>query len=352
MDPILYLIDDGQRVSLVASGQPRLHVVEKEGSRVLQILEPVSLKQVPVPMLLTGSNSKALTSPSVVFLPVDGGGRGPVINNGQVIDLALLLTLLDSSISESQLTAGLNARLDALPSIRENNRSQAGIGTHDDTITLDFPWADKVPIIDLTVAPGRSTTQKVTTVVDIDYVQIPEQEMIFGHTGIVVDNQFTIKAAILEYAAPTDVVVNWSPADIVCPPATALSTESIEHNTAVNCMGFRVTGSIGLASTASPAVAGAMYLQMQVDGGAWVTVTQLWRSFDVDDATPVSVNFDEFIVADQAAHTYKFRGYLVIDPDADATRELTGSITVDTVAESGSGTILSNDLLVKWSAKE
>lgn len=49
----------------------------------------------------------------IVVLPILNGGRGPIINEGEIIDVNLLLTLLDEIISENQLTPALQARLDS-----------------------------------------------------------------------------------------------------------------------------------------------------------------------------------------------------------------------------------------------
>lgn len=230
------------------------------------------------------------------------------------------------------------------------NKDQSGYATDGDIILLDFTWPSRTPLIDLIHSHGLVIKNPVTV----------DQEIVYGHTGIILtanpdEFQFTVKAALLEYAAPTDVILNWTPANITAayPPGTATETAlSSITNTTLNCMGFRVKGTIGLSNIAAAGVSGTMYAQMSVDGGSWFNIAELFKLFDTNDGVWTELNFDVLLAYGQAAHTYQFRGQVIIDLAEDATRELTGALHIDNIVESGSGTILSNNLQIKWSAKE
>lgn len=288
----------------------------------------------------------------VQILPLTGGGRGPVINNGEIITIGLLKSLLAGLLSETEFTEELKARLDKIPYTMPNTKNQTGYATHNDTIVLSHDWSGYPPQIDLELSQGVMTGITNSDVDGITYVEIPDQEIIFGHTGIVNDKQFTVKAAILEKSDPVVVPLAWSPANIVGPPITALTTISPSTNTTYNCMGLRVKGTLGLMNSDPYEVAGTMYAQLRVDGGTWVSIAAFHWHFAEQDSGSLTEDFDVIMAYDQGAHTYEFRGYLVTDSGDEASRQLTGSIQIATVGEIGSGTILSNDLQLKWSAKE
>jgi len=293
---------------------------------------------------------------SVVILPLTGGGRGPVINNGETITTELLKTLLTNVITTNELGTDLNTLLGYIPVAKANSKEQEGFATHNDIITLSHDWSGYPPKIELSLAFG-SIINVVNTQVGVDptcitYFEVPQQEILFGHSGIVNDNQFTIKAAILEKSSPVINTLNWSPADIVGPPLTAITTESPLTNTTVDCVGFRVKGTLGVSNNLSYSVDGTMFAQVSIDSNNWVNLARFRWRFEDNDTGIKTENFDSFIMVDQTAHDYKFRGYLILESDDELNRELTGSIHIDTVAEVGSGTILSNDVQLKWRAKE
>ena len=361
-DTITYLVNNDMVTMLVPDDEFTTHVEDNGTSQVIHLQE--HLADIPFPVSMGIAPSSPVTdlhrSAGIAIMPVMGGGRGPVINNGQVIDLTLLLSLLNGVIRESELSPDLLARLDAVDTRFDTqadifNMAQEGYAEHDDVITLNQEWTGKPPKIGLLLSHGRLLKRILTTSsigdTSFEHITIPNQEAVYGHSGFTGGDTFTVKAAILEYVAPIDQILNWTPSNVIALPVTNTESSGIT-NTSVNCMGLRIKGTLGLASTATPEVAGSMYAQMSIDSGPWITIATFSHRFVEADPVPVTMDFDVMLAYSQAAHSYRFRGQAIKDSGDDSTRELTGSITIDKVTESGSGTILSNDLTIKWSVKE
>jgi hypothetical protein len=122
--------------------------------------------------------------------------------------------------------------------------------------------------------------------------------------------------------------------------------------TTIDCIGFRITGTLTLTNSLAYDVDGTMFAQISIDSGAWVNIARLRWNF-IDGATGViTENFDSFIMSDPSSHTYKFRGQLLVESDEEPNRELTGSIHIYTVTETGTGSLLSNGPKLKWRSKE
>jgi len=355
-EQISYVIP-GDQVIFLVTDERSVHVTEQAGG-TLQLRDSFGSISIEEPGLIgEPTDNQVIHAPTMTVIPQEGG-RGPVINNGETITIGLLLSLLSGQLDEAEFTAALNTRLDEMHSKRLNSREQSGYGTHNTVVTLSDPWTDRAPIIELVLGPGQTMARRTTQVgVEpncITYIEIPEQECLFGHSGLSdAENAFTLKAAILEKSAPTQIALAWIPATVTGPPnLTVLSTESVQTAVTAACMGFRIQGTIGLVNAATHAVEGTMYLEMTRDSIEWVVVAQLFRSFSATDSNQVTYAFDEFLLFDQAAHNYKFRGRLEVSPDSNDSRRLTGSVHVATVDEVGTGTILSNDVQIKWSVKE
>ena len=297
-------------------------------------------------------DSQNLATTGIIILPLSGGGRGPVINEGEVVSPGLLVSLLTDAISEAQLRPELNARLNNIPLTIPNRRSQEGYAAHNDVVILDRDWAGRLPRIALDVFGGTLQHRVETIVGGITYVEFPPQEIFYGHSGFTNGDRFTVKAAILEKVAPVVVNLNWTPAPVVGPPVTALTVNSVVTNTTLTCMGLRIQGLLSLARTAAYAVAGTMQAQILVDGGSWVTFAEIHWDFAATGNGTCSEKFDVMLAYDQAQHSYQFRGRMVVDSDEEINRQLTGSIQIFTVTEIGSGSVLSNDLLLKWACKD
>lgn len=351
------VVDSSVITALTSNDQPKIHVLTEGTEREILLQESIGNILFPAQLdIKLRESEKDLGVAGLVVLPLEGGGRGPIINHGETITLSLLFSLLANALTKNQLGPELISYLDRIPKALPNTKEQSGYGSHDDVIVLNHDWSGHPPMIELMLAQGPMINI-IHTQVGIDpdcitYVEIPQQEIIYGHTGVVTDNTFTIKAAILEKAVPVLKTINWTAADITGPPLTVLTTESPVTNTTNACMGLRIKGVLGLSNNTVHAVAGAMYAQMSVDAEPWVSIAVIHWNFDDNDGGIVSEKFDVIMAYNQSAHSYKFRGYLVVDSDDEPNRQLTGSISIDTVTESGSGTILSNDLLLKWSSKE
>ena len=301
-------------------------------------------------------NPSMQATPGIVVLPIEGGGRGPVINYGEVISTGLLLELLTGVLGEAQLSAALQTRLDNITAVLAasadaGRKTQGGYATHNETIVLGGSWLVRPPKIELAYAQGALCKTIKKTVNGIVRVIVPNQEIVYGHSGLVNGNQFTVKAAILVYDPKMLVPVSWQSETIVAQP-TGVSIASPVVNTTKACMGLEVRGAMTLESTAVPGVSGTIYAQINVDG-YWATIAEFSHRFDANDnGVPVTREFSAITAYDQNPHVYKFRAYIVEEASDDVSSELTGSISISTVAESGSGEVLSNDLQIKWSAKE
>lgn len=356
-DTATCVIEHSVTTARVPLNQPQIHVMDNLDEQIILIQETMEEISCPAQIQVSGEMSeKDIEAAGMLVFPFTGGGRGPVINYGETITIALLLSLLVDAISEEQLSEDLNARLDAIPSLRPNSKAQEGYASHNDLVILDHDWFGRPPKISLELSHGQlmKTTQ---TVVGIDpdcitYVEVPEQEIIYGHTGFMLGNQFTVKAAIVGKEGHVTIPIDWAPDSITGPPVTNLTTLSPVFMTSEACIGMRIQGSLTVANTAAYEVSGTMYAQMSVDGGPWVDIAGLSWTFGADEATPVTEKFDTLVAYDQVQHTYQFRGRLVTDSNEEINRDLTGSIQVDTLTESGSGPVLSNALQLKWSCKE
>lgn len=246
----------------------------------------------------------------------------------------------------------LNALLGGVGS--STDKRLTGYATNGETVTLDFLWEYRAPTVSLINSHGVSVVNPVTAT----------QEIIYGHAGIIetanaYEYKFTISAAILEYAAPTVNVLTWQPADILAifPPGTeAASTLSTEETTTGACMGLRIQCTLGLVNTVEAGVSANIYAQIAIDTPSgddpvWINIAELYALFNEADGTWVDKTFDIQLALPQAVHTYQFRGLIVTDYAPFDTLELTGAIHVSKVTESGTGTILSNGLQIKWSAE-
>lgn len=350
---------EGEKDALhIEQPEHRLFVVEAGSLIELHVQDYLGGNAVPLGPLTGPEALGGVNAPAMVILPIEGGGRGAVVNNGQTIDLTLLLSLLADAIGESQLTAALNTRLDAIPDLRRNDRNQSGYGKPTNQIVLDDPWADRVPTIEVVPASGRTVVTSQTQVgVDPDcvtYFDLLDHEIIFGHSGVHSGNRFYLNGAILSYAAPTEgIPILYDSTSAIGPPSLSVITdESPLFNTVADCMGIRAQGILSLQSTASPKVKGTIHLQVSVDAGDWVTMAQFYGAFDADDNGIRNRSYDEMLVFPQGPHSYKFRGLLIVESGEDETRRLTASVGVTMVDESGSGSIISNDIRLRWSAKE
>ena len=336
----------------------RICVIRKDSEQELLLQQSCGELTIPMPVLEKkyARQERELGTAGLQVLALEGGGRGPIINEGETITLTLLKDLLSAAISREELHADLLAELARIPLLRPNTKEQNGYATHNQTVALNHSWLDYPPNIEMQPAPGTQMYVKHTHVGVapdcITYVEIPQQELIYGHSGIVNQQEFTVKAAILEKAAPVVKTLAWAPAPIAGPPLIGLTTESPSTTTTVDCMGLRIQGSITLQNERAFAVVGALYVQMQIDTAPWVNLAVLHYNFKENLQTAVSEAFDAILVFDQTAHTYKFRGRLVVESDENPERQLLGSLSVNTVTEFGSGAILSHDPLIQWASKE
>ena len=356
-DNIQHVVDTSVTTSLVPSNQPKLYVVTNDTQREIFLEEKIGQLSFPVQHNIAIKNlEKDLGYAGLVVVPIEGGGRGPIINYGETITLSLLFSLLNNTLTKEQLSPELLGYLDRIPYDMPNIKDQHGYASHNELITLNHSWAGYPPIIELSIAPG-SFMHVIHTQVGVDpncitYVEIPKQEAVYGHSGVVNNNQFIIKAAILEKTDPITKSLNWVPPAIKGPPLTILTEESLTTNTTIGCMGLRIKGKIGLTNELVYEVSGAMYAQVSVDDGPWVNIAVLHWHFKENNSGLIEEKFDEIFVYDHMNHHYKFRGRLVTNSSDEVNRELTGHIHIDTVTEFGSGEVLSNDLLIKWASKE
>jgi len=352
-----HVVDTSATTALVPSYFSKLYVVTNDVSQEIFLEEKIGQLSFPAQQKLdTKSPEQDLGYAGLVVVPIEGGGRGPIINYGETITRTLLFSLLNNTLTKDQFGPELLAYLDRIPYGMPNTKDQHGYATHNELITLNHYWAGYPPIIELSIAPG-SFMHVIHTQVGIDpdcitYVEIPKQEAIYGHSGVINGHQFMIRAAILEKADPNTKFLNWVPPVIKGPPLTVLTAESTVTNTTVNCMGLRIKGKVGLTNNLAYEVSGAMYAQMSVDNGPWVNIAVLHWHFKENNSEYIEEKFDEILVYNHTNHHYKFRGRLVTNPSDEVNRELTGHIHIDTVTEFGSGEVLSNDLLIKWASKE
>lgn len=343
--------------SLQAESQPRLFVVQGHEKQELLLQESLGQLVLPYPVNFPEElREKDMGCASMVVIPLEGGGRGPIINQGETITLSLLLSLLEQVITKQQLDPSLVAELERIGDGMPNTKEQFGYAGHNETITLSHSWLEYPPVIELHLAPGSCLHVEYTHVgVEPDcitYVEIPAQEVIYGHSGIMNSSQFTVKAAILEKAAPVTKAISWSPTAMVGPPLSAVSAESATFTTDAACMGLRVKGTLTLSNALSFPVVGTVYAQMSVDGGAWCNIAAFHYNFKENSPGSFTEAFDVMQAYDHAQHKYKFRGYLVTQSDDEPQRVITGALHIGTVIEFGSGTVLSNDLLLRWASKE
>ncbi|RLB94165.1 MAG: hypothetical protein DRH26_02020 [Deltaproteobacteria bacterium] len=379
-NPLIYAVEN--------SGSPAIHLQETVGSLPFALPE----NNISIPK----QNSQNSGGPGIVILPLDGGGRGPVINNGETITTGLLLQLLADSLAESEFTPALVNRLDTFTSAIEDlgivdiataeqlgilsqdisdntdlinnnamavagintelllqsetaDKNQSGLATHGDEILLDFTWLDRLPLIDLAHSHGLTMQTVGADAGEITYITIPTQEIVYGHSGLLPGAapdtyKFIVSAALLEYVSPEIIAVNWTSDLITAPAVTITPTSSVIYTTS-DCMGFRIKGSMTLQNTGAVAVSGSMHVQISVDGAPWTDIASFYQRFDSSEVLLVEKHFDILLAYDQSDHSYQFRGELLSDI------ELTGGVVIDTVIESGSGSILSNDLQIKWAAK-
>jgi hypothetical protein len=353
---VTHLISDNVYIAPQLVEPLRVHVQDDEHQQII-LQESIANLHFPAQMRIQQQElPKDLGAAGLIVLPIMGGGRGPVINNGETITSGLLLSLLTGAIGEEQLTPEFINKLSHIIAGVPNSKNQEGYGKHNDVITLDHDWSGYPPIISVELAPGEQTaiiqTQVGTEPDCYTFIDIPQQEILYGHTGIVDDNQFTLKAAILTKSDPTVMTLDWSPTSIIGPPITNLTTESSVITTTLDCMGLKVNGTITLVNSLAYDVDGTMFVQMSIDNGDWINIARLRWNF-TDGATGVIIeNFDSFIMRDQSSHTYKFRGQLLVESSTEVNRKLTGSIHIDTVTEIGAGSLLSNDPKLKWKSKE
>lgn len=353
----LQILDSLIYTALYSDDQYQLHVLDKGVKKEVVVQEYISDLAIPVlPTIKNNQEQKDLTTAGLVVLPLIGGGRGPAINNGETITTGLLKTLLHGVITTDEFHPDVLSLLSYIPTQHTNVKNQEGFGTHNDVITLDHDWSGYPPKIEIELGPGK-TMGVVQTQVGIDpdcytYLELPSQEILYGHSGFINDSQFTLKAAILTESTPVVVPLNWTPNDIIGPPVIVTTTESSIVSTTVDCIGFRIKGTLGLTNNDIYAVDGTMYLQISVDNEAWVNAASFRWAFKDNDPGAFTQKFDTFMMFDQSTHDYKFRGMLTLESDDEVNRKLTGSIYIDTVAEVGSGTIISNDIQLKWRVKE
>jgi len=351
------LIDKGVITAVKTIEQPpKVFVVHAGGKQELLLQKPIGDVSLPLPVL---EQSKVepecfLGNAGLQVLALEGGGRGPIINYGETVTAALLLTLLNQTLGRDQLHPDLIAELERIPTLARNTKEQSGYAAHNDVVTLDAESSIYLPVIRMSQAPGQQIYIKHNCVGEepdcIDYMEIPDQDLFYGHGGVV-NRQFTVKAAFMEKSVPVAVPLNWSPAAVSGPPLNVLTAESAATVSSV-CMCLRVKGTITLMNNKAPAVAGAMFVQIQVDGGPWTNIAMQYRNFPADNPDTLTEAFDIMLAYDQQAHTYKFRGQLLTESSTDDTRELVGSFWIDTVTEYGSGAVLSNSPLIQWTSKE
>jgi len=355
---VIHASDRSVVTALQPVNQPKLYVVKDSAEREISLQETLGELSYPLATtsLQVGSEKDLGTAGGLVVVPLVGGGRGPIINYGETITLSLLFSLLANALTKDQLSPALLTQLDQIVSGMPNTKDQYGYATHNETVVLSHLWTGYPPIIEISPAPGPALNIIHTVVGEdpdcITYVEIPRQELVYGHSGVVNHQQFTVRAAILEKTEPLVKEIDWAPAGVIGPPLTALTALSLVSNTTAACMGLRIKGSLSLTNFLAYAVSGAMYAQMSVDSGPWVNVAALHWSFKENESITVSEYFDEILVFDHSQHSYQFRGQLVTISGEETERELIGSLHIGTVTEFGSGAVLSNDLLVKWASKE
>jgi hypothetical protein len=275
-------------------------------------------------------------------------------NSQHVNDMVITVqSNTDQIQSNTESIRAINASLGNATS--STSRKQEGFAIDGDIIHINYEWTVNRPVFHLYPSHGVSVVNPVTV----------DQELIFGHTGLVPDvddykYMFGIHAAICEYAAPTVVALDWRPTNPIgiYPPGTEVPSDTSTITTTTNnCIGLRVKGELGLYNDAAAGVGGYIYAQIAVDtptGGTpeWINIAELYAYFPGDDEDWVESSFDVQLAYTQAQHTYQFRALIVTNYAGDNTRELTGAIHIDTVTESGSGTVLSTAPIIKWQVED
>lgn len=386
-------INDDQHVVLVANDEMRIHTVVG-GETVTHHTGTLGTYKVPL-SVASGSlgRQKFLSRAPIQLLPLSGG-RGPVVNEGQTITSGLLKILLADVLTETELHPDLRNRLDLIEAniatleqnvdlinadladstdiidlindelataVKITHDPQTGYVTHNETINLDFTWPLIPPLIEMDPAAGMIISQEEDQgEIAIHYVEIPTQELVYGHTGVLpgaaADTyKFTAKAALLEYQAPVVNPVAWTSGDLSLfgmSAASQVTGNSSLESTSVPCMGFRIQGKMYLRNAGGTKANGYLYVQMNMDGAGWVDVARFKTLFEEGDTTQISKTFDVLMAADQSSHNYQFRGRLVLMEDDDPNRNIVGSVSVTSVTERGAGTILNNNIHLKWTTKE
>jgi len=352
MDTINYKVDNHHSTYCISEEPLKIHVIQKNNTELL-IQDFIANISYPIQSSITPTQQyKNLTSAGVVVLPIENGGRGPIINYGEAITIGLLLDTLVGALGEDHLHAELKKKINSF--ITKNSKNQYGYASHNDTVTLNNNWVGYFPDVVLGFGYGETFSVTKTIVGEepdcVEYREIHDQECIFGHSGLLNNQSFTIKAAILTKAPHTLFDISWVPATISGVVANQTTESSVYQ--ATNCMGLRVKGTVGLVNPREYDVSGIMLVQISVDDGSWRNIAGLRWSFKANENLAVEEDFDVLLAYDQDDHNYKFRGYLIVDSDEEPNRLLTGFLNVDTVTQVGSGTILSNDLVIKWTSKE
>ena len=147
-DTTLHLTDTATITVCAPANQTRIHVLDGGGATLL--LQQETLEEIPFPAQLALEPSgiaQDIAAAGVVVIPFPGGGRGPIINFGEVVSLELLHGLLLGSLAESHLRPELQARLDTIPLPIPNSKAQQGYATHNDLIILDNDWSGRPPKI-------------------------------------------------------------------------------------------------------------------------------------------------------------------------------------------------------------
>ena len=304
---------------------------------------------------------------------VDSTVSGISYNLSEINDIDAAMSLLADTVSGSDSrvdsmeiavaghTANINNNTQSIVNLnavigsssQSTTKDQYGYATDAETIIVGYLWPAIPPRLNLNYSHGLTVVNPVTIA----------QELVYGHSGVVEtatedEYQFTVNAAILEYAAPTVVTLNWQPADVIVefPAGDSTGTvESTDTDCTNDCMGLRVKGTIGVVNTVIGGVSGRMYAQIAIDtvtDPEWITIDHVYAYFSNAEGVWVERNFDIQLALPQGPHKYRFRGLLVMEYAPDDARELTGAIHIDTVTESGSGLILSNDLQIKWAIEE
>jgi len=120
---ITTVISSTEVTTLLPIKQPRLYWAQDQDAPELLLQE--SMGELSFPALIpmkTCEQERSLGAAGMVVVPIEGGGRGPIINHGETITLSLLLTALTGALGTEQLSPELLAHLERIAEEMPNTK--------------------------------------------------------------------------------------------------------------------------------------------------------------------------------------------------------------------------------------